>query len=551
MVTLSVNGRKVQVDDSFRTMTPEQQEATVNEIAASMEQAAPATAPAATAEPSWGDTAMDVGASLGAGVVRGTVGLSTLPVTASRALTSGSDWLAEKITGQPTDSSGSYIDRGQDRANAFMDENLYAPRTTAGEYAETAGEFIPGALIPGATVGNALRFGVLPGLASEGAGQLTEGTGIEPYARVAAALAAPMLPALASRAISPFSGAISPERQRAITALQGEGVPLTAGQQTGSRGLQFAESELGGGRAASIIDDQARAFTEAATSRAGMQGSLATPDAMAANAQRLGQGFQNISARNAVRADPQFGNDMGRVLREYDRVLPTAQREVVNNMADDILAITSSNGGSIPGEVYQATRSRLGRMAQSARNSDPEYANALRGLRNTLDDAMARSVSPDDAAEWARLRSEYGNMKVLEKAATGAGESAAMGTISPAKLRQAATTGRQSGYARGTGDFDELARSGQAVMSPLPNSGTAGRIRAQNLGAPLLAGGGALAGGLPGMVAGLLAPQVAGAALMSRPVQSYLTNQLAPNMSVIDPRTLSVVESLLANQERQ
>lgn len=36
MVTLSINGRKVQVDDSFRNMSPEQQEATVNEIASSM-----------------------------------------------------------------------------------------------------------------------------------------------------------------------------------------------------------------------------------------------------------------------------------------------------------------------------------------------------------------------------------------------------------------------------------------------------------------------------------------------------------------------------------
>lgn len=545
MVTLSVNGRKVQVDDSFRDMTPEQQEATVNEIAASIgQEAAPAQA---TAEPSWGDTAMDVGASLVSGVGRGVAGLAGLPGTVQDLANSGLSW----ATGLPelprSPLSASKMQDGLSTVTGGASD--YEAKTTPGEYAGTVGEFIPGALIPGGNMSNLLRFGVLPGLASEGAGQLTEGTGIEPYARVAAALAAPMLPALASRAISPFSGAISPERQRAITALQGEGVPLTAGQQTGSRGLQFAESELGGSRVASVMDDQARAFTEAATSRAGMQGSLATPDAMAANAQRLGQGFQNISARNAVRADPQFGNDMGRVLREYDRVLPTAQREVVNNMADDILAITSSNGGSIPGEVYQATRSRLGRMAQSARNSDPEYANALRGLRNTLDDAMARSVSPDDAAEWARLRSEYGNMKVLEKAATGAGESAAMGTISPAKLRQAATTGRQSGYARGTGDFDELARSGQAVMSPLPNSGTAGRIRAQNLGAPLLAGGGALAGGLPGMVAGLLAPQAAGAALMSRPVQSYLTNQLAPQMSTIDPRTLAVIQSLISNQE--
>lgn len=495
-------------------------------------------------EPTWGDTALDVGASLAAGVGRGVVGLAGLPGTIQDLANSGLSW----ATGLPelprSPLSSSALQGGLSTVTGGASD--YQPQTTAGEYAGTVGEFLPGAVLPGATMGNALRFGVLPGLASEGAGQLTEGTWLEPYARVAAALAAPAIPALASRAISPFSGAISPERQAAVAALQREGVPLTAGQQTGSKALQYAEAELGGSRAASIMDDQARAFTEAATSRAGMQG-IATPDNMAANADRLGQGFQSISARNAVVADQAMARDMAGVLTEYNRVLPSAQREIVNNMADDITSVIRNNQGAIPGEVYQSTRSRLSRMAQSARNSDPEFSNALRGLRNTLDDAMSRSVSPDDAAEWARLRREYGNMKVLEKAATGAGESAAMGTISPARLRQSAAAGRQSGYARGLGDLDELARSGQAVMTPLPNSGTAGRIRAQNLGAPILAGGGALAGGLPGMVAGLLAPQAAGAALMSRPVQSYLTNQLAPRMSIIDPRTQAVISSLLAN----
>lgn len=545
MVTLSINGRKVQVDDSFRTMTPEQQEATVNEIAASMEQPS-AVAPAAT-EPSWGDTAMDVGASLVSGVGRGVAGLAGLPGTVQDLANSGLSW----ATGMPelprSPLSSSKMQEGLSTVTGGASD--YEAKTTPGEYAGTVGEFIPGALIPGGNISNLLRFGVLPGLASEGAGQLTEGTGIEPYARVAAALAAPMLPALASRAISPFSGAISPERQRAIAALQGEGVPLTAGQRTGSKGLQYMEAELGGGRAASMMDDQSRAFTEAATSRAGAQG-LATGDNLAANSDRLGKGFEAISARNTLVPDRQMAQDMAGVLTEYQKVLPTAQREIVKNMADDIVGTISKNGGSIPGDIYQKTRSRLSRMATNSK-ADPEYAGALRGLRNTLDDAMNRSIRPEDASEWATLRKQWGNQKTLENAAAASGENAALGRISPGSLKQAASSGRRGSYAKTQGDFDELARSGQAVMSPLPNSGTAGRIRAQNLGAPLLAGGGALAGGLPGMVAGLLAPQAAGMALMSRPVQSYLTNQLAPNMSVIDPRTLSVVESLLANQERQ
>lgn len=519
-------------------------------------------------------TAYDVGASFGSGIARGGAELAMLPLTASNALTSGSDWLADKIVGgarsmlgyeplppeqtasgrEKSGSIGEKLDAGQSIARSLMNDTLYEPRTTAGEYAQTAGEFVPGALLPGATFSNALRFGVLPGLSSEAVGQATEGTSAEPYARVAAALLAPAAPAIASRAISPYSGAISAERQALVDTLRAEGVQPTAGQVTGSRGLRFAESELGGASARNVADDQARAFTQAAMSRAGQPG-LASADNMGALNNRLSQGFDDIASRNVIRSDPQFGNDIGGVLREYDRVLPSAQREIVNNMADDILAVTTNNGGKIPGDVYQATRSRLGNMAQSARNSDPQFSQALRGLRNALDDAMSRSVSPDDAADWARLRSEYGNMKVLEKAATGAGENAAEGLISSAKLRQAAVSGRQGQYARGTGDFDELARAGQ-ILSPLPDSGTASRLAVRGLMSTPAAAGAIVGGasgdvitGLMGAAAGAVVPAAAGRVLMSAPMQSYLTNQLAPRMPTIDPRTLAVIQGLIANQE--
>ena len=66
----------------------------------------------------------------------------------------------------------------------------YQPQTTAGEYARTVGEFLPGAMaLGGGGVANALRYGVVPALTSEGAGQLTEDTSLEPYARIVGALA--------------------------------------------------------------------------------------------------------------------------------------------------------------------------------------------------------------------------------------------------------------------------------------------------------------------------------------------------------------------------
>lgn len=138
---------------------------------------------------------------------------------------------------------------------------------------------------------------------------------------------------------------------------------------------------------------------------------------------------------------------------------------------------------------------------------------------------------------------------VIEHAATGAHESAAMGNISPQALRSAAVTGRRAGYATGSGPFDDLARAGSAVMSPLPNSGTAGRLNALEL-----LGGGYAVGGIPGAAVGLAGSvarpairAVASRALMSRPVQSYLKNQVLPR-STAAPMSLGALASFLASR---
>lgn len=324
------------------------------------------------------------------------------------------------------------------------------------------------------------------------------------------------------KAISPF--ATSSERTAAANFLAQEGVPLTAGQRTGSKGLRYAESELGGGKVAGLMDMQGEAFTDAAMRRAGASG-RATSDNMDALAGKLGQGFEDISARNTLNVDRGILNDMNAAANEYGRLLPTDQKNTFYQLGDDIVQKFKAGQNSMSGKDYQTVRSRLSRMAKGS--TDTEYASALRGLRDALDSGMERSINPADAGVWGDLRRQYGNMKVLERAANGGGEDAAMGIISPARLRMAASSGNRAGYARGQGDFADLAKAGQAVMTPLPNSGTAARTSVRNLGSPMLAGGGALVGGVPGLAAGLLAPKAAGAALMSPWVQRYLSNQAA------------------------
>jgi hypothetical protein len=262
----------------------------------------------------------------------------------------------------------------------------------------------------------------------------------------------------------------------------------------------------------------------------------ATPDNVQANFDRIGQTFNDLSSRNSLRADPQMARDLGVTLREYDRVLPTEQRQIVGNLATDIVERFRAGNGAMPGGDYQTARSRLSRMAQNARQSDPEFASAVRGLRDALDNGMMRSITPEDAAAWQTARREYGNIKDLSKAAAGAGAGTAEGLISPQALRSSVASGNsREAYARGQGDFAELARAGNAVMTPLPNSGTAQRgMLAGQAGT----GGAAMYAGDPLMAAVVaLGPSAFGRALWSGPVQRYLSNQ------TITPQVRALIEN--------
>lgn len=399
-------------------------------------------------------------------------------------------------------------------------------------------------------VASAVDGSIFGGLQGAGGGTDLEsrakGAGWGAVTGAATGLAAPYLVAgvskVAQKAISPF--ATSADRSAAAKLLGSEGVPLTAGQRTGSKALRYAESEIGGDAAADIMENQGRAFTDAAMRKAGGSG-LAEPDNLAALKGRLGQGFESLSARNTLRIDQGLVDDMNRAAQEYARVLPADQKAIFQSLGDDIIGRFKAGKNSMSGEDYQTIRSRLTRMAKNYRNSDGEFSDAIRGLRDALDNGMERSIQPADKGAWSGLRRRYGNYKVLEKAAIGGGEDAALGIISPARLRMAASSGNQSGFATGKSDFTKLAKAGQAVMTPLPNSGTASRLVVRNLGAmaPSIVGagaggaygaqdGGGLQGALAGALAGFVAPRVVGKMMMSKQGQRYLANQLLKSGSL-------------------
>jgi hypothetical protein len=152
MATLEINGRKVEVDDSFRSLSPEQQQATVEEIAAAL--------PQATAEPQKPDYRGDglAGTRLGAAITG-----------AAQGVTFG---LADEAKAKLWEMFG----HGDYDSNLEQNRNVLDQMREEDKIATYGGELAGAMLLPGAaaksslTVGrNALRLGAA-GAASGGEG---------------------------------------------------------------------------------------------------------------------------------------------------------------------------------------------------------------------------------------------------------------------------------------------------------------------------------------------------------------------------------------------
>jgi hypothetical protein len=130
--------------------------------------------------------AMGLGKSLGTGMVEGVWDLVRLPFTAAELSDNVMHRIAPDDVPDPADNPvyGWFRDTRENISGA-----LYQPRNVAEEFFRTVGTMLPAAAgAPGSIPGRLIRYGAIPGAASEVAGQVTEGTALEPWARMAGAI---------------------------------------------------------------------------------------------------------------------------------------------------------------------------------------------------------------------------------------------------------------------------------------------------------------------------------------------------------------------------
>lgn len=436
------------------------------------------------------------------------------------------------------------------------------PQTTAGEFTRTAGEFLPGAAaFGGLSPSNLLRFGIVPGLASEAAGQATEGTAAEPFARAGAALAAPLtlqgLENVIRRTVSPGGGA-EPSKLAAAALLEREGVRVTAGQATGNESQLFREAATRAGQ--NLVDDQAQQFTRAVLKRIGIDANRASPEVMQRAAREIGSVFDDVAKGIDVPPNADMLTKMARVLEEYRQIAPRAgQAPIVRDINAKMVRAFRSDTPLTSAQVLN-WRSALSKLT---RTGDAATREAAVSSLEVLDDALAQTLTAagraDDVTRLATARSQWRNLIAIESAVTRAGEQAATGIITPANLRNALAAQGRRAFAQGQGDLNDLARAGVTLLKPLPQSGTQPRTLAREITAGAQGGtaaglGSFAMGAEPTTAAAIGAatvalPRARNAFLASPAGQALMRNQaLSPGRSLLDQRLQGTIAGLLASQ---
>lgn len=553
MATLNINGKRVTVDDSFLQLSPEDQQRTVEEIAGQIGAAQPAQPERSIGQAIYenvvGSGAVDTPGerlgqaigetvkSFGAGVTRGAAELAGLPGTLGNLLDVGYEKLGltpegsaaqfqAPISGETIRGALSGVTGG---ATEYRGEGI--PARIAG----TVGEFMGG--------GAGGRVGLVGGGASELAGMATEGTSLEPYARIGAGIAGSVL---AGNPRAAFAG--DTEAARMANLLESQGVRgITAGQARGSQRLMSAEGMLQ--PTASQLDD----YTASVMRQLGSTETLATPQNLRAVEQRLVQQMDDAVRGVDIIPNQTAGANAVRIGLDYvDRVPAGSLTPRVRGIANEINALSNANK-TVPLSRLREWRSDIGRLTISPDAATREAAHGLRSIIDDMtDEALRAAGRADDIASLGQARSSYRDYIAVRDAASRVG--AEGGTLSPQALNQSVirSQGREA-YATGrTTDMADFTRAGAATLRPAPTVSAGGK-RTLSETLPLvsaaLTGSGALQAGLDPAAAaivaagGVMAPSAAQAAMRSMPIQMMLRD---PYMTIARPAT--TIPGLLANQ---
>jgi hypothetical protein len=341
------------------------------------------------------------------------IGLVGLPGDIAQRLGSVSDYVAEKITGERPQRVGGGRSVGEMLGSANLRKQyeavtgpLYEPQTTAGKFAQTVGEFLPAS---GGGLANAAKFAVVPGIASEAAGQATEGTGFEGAARAVAAVGAGLGAAAAGgmKAPAALSGSMQGVDDAAL--MKARDLMNSAAQQ----GIRLTWDEAIGKvtNGASNLGSLRRVVENTPEGAAVLKPMMAERPAQVAAA--AGRTFDNIAPPSA--APSTIGPEVGRLAE--GRVNDV--RGAINTATDPLYKAAETVRLS-PGDMARVRALPGFDDAAKAVRSDPQLARYVQGLpddsvgflnevKKQLDTAAQNAASPVNAQQNMQRSAGFGS----------------------------------------------------------------------------------------------------------------------------------------------
>ena len=232
----------------------------------------------------------------------------------------------------------------------------------------------------------------------------------------------------------------------------------------------------------------------------------------------LGSKFDDVLKNNTVKVDDEFLNSMAQHADTAAKELEEGQAKIIKNQIDEIIAKVNATG-EIDGQAAYNIKKTLDRIGKQ--NSPVAYY--AKDLKMSLMDALNRSLGPDEAANFAKVRQQYGNMLTLERYAPAGAE----GEISMGRL--ASLPRVRDPQLRDVVDI--AAQFGRTRESP---HGAAQRVVLGAL-APVAAATGQIPVYLGGMVAG-------------RAANTALNSQMLRNAMLQNPQQANMLSKALQSQ---
>jgi hypothetical protein len=283
-------------------------------------------------------------------------------------------------------------------------------------------------------------------------------------------------------------GEVSPEVAGLVQKANNLGIDIPADRIVNSKPMNALAASLEympfSGRTATI--DKMQGQLNRAVSRTFGQDSDNVTMALRKAQGDLGSKFDSVLQNNTVKVDQPFTDELAAHAQRASSELEQGQANIILKQIDEIMA--KAPNGQIDGQAAYNIKKTLDRIGQ--RNS-PEawYAG---DLKKSLMGALNRSLKPEEATEFAKVRQQYGTMLDLKKMA----QNGADGDISIARLANMKNIGNPElqDLADISAQFLKSRESPHGAMQRLMLGGLGAAGAGSGAVAPLMVGGAMAAG---------------------------------------------------------